>query len=273
MGLGWRVPHPGETLGAGRSGVAHVFADHAARSDSDDNQTTRGDAVAKVTFFEPPPVRKFDPNFQADTETYEGAQIFLARIELKKDLPVGEVTIGFQPRYQTCSGTQCIPPRTADVDAVLKIVPELRSAPGCDNSSGLYRSKTRSRVPSGLRRPGRSGSACRQRHALLPRPGIWRRTSRDLHAMRFPDDSDYDVVLYREAGWSLAGHRVLPRNYLSDHGARRGHNSRVRLRRRRAARLESVGQRFHRDHLLHLRPQSAGRVRDHDSLRDPDQNE
>jgi thiol:disulfide interchange protein DsbD len=79
------------------------------------------DAVEKVTFFEPPPIRKFDPNFQADTETYEGSQVFLARIELKKDLPPGQATIGFQPRYQTCSGTQCIPPRTRDVSAVLTI--------------------------------------------------------------------------------------------------------------------------------------------------------
>src|SRR6185312_16124222 len=46
-------------------------------------KTTMADAVANVTFFEPPPVRKYDPNFQADTETYEGTQVFLARIELK----------------------------------------------------------------------------------------------------------------------------------------------------------------------------------------------
>ena len=86
-------------------------------------KTTMADAVEKVTFFEPPPVRKYDPNFQADTETYEGTQVFLARIELKKDLPSTDVTIGFRPRYQTCSGTQCIPPRTADIEASVKIVP------------------------------------------------------------------------------------------------------------------------------------------------------
>jgi thiol:disulfide interchange protein DsbD len=86
-------------------------------------KTTMADAVERVTFFEPPPVRKYDPNFQTDTETYEGTQVFLARIELKKDLPSTDVTIGFQPRYQTCSGTQCIPPRTADIEASLKIAP------------------------------------------------------------------------------------------------------------------------------------------------------
>src|ERR1700744_6475656 len=30
--------------------------------------------IDKFTIFEPPPVRRFDPNFNADTETYEGTQ-------------------------------------------------------------------------------------------------------------------------------------------------------------------------------------------------------
>src|SRR3984885_9497327 len=79
-------------------------------------------AIARFTIFEPPSVRKFDPSFNTDTETYEGSQVFFARIELKKDLQPGPVTISFVPRYQTCSGTQCIPPRTREVSAQLNIV-------------------------------------------------------------------------------------------------------------------------------------------------------
>ena len=78
--------------------------------------------IAKFTIFEPPAIRKFDPSFNTDTETYEGSQVFFARIELKKDLQPGPVTISFVPRYQTCSGTQCIPPRTRQVSAALNIV-------------------------------------------------------------------------------------------------------------------------------------------------------
>ncbi len=79
-------------------------------------------AVAAFRIFQPAPTRKFDPNFKADTETYEGGQTFLARIELKKDLPAGTpVTITFEPRYQTCSGNSCIPPRTRRVTATLNI--------------------------------------------------------------------------------------------------------------------------------------------------------
>jgi thiol:disulfide interchange protein len=85
-------------------------------------KTDNSPAVDQFTIFEPPPIRKFDPNFNVDTETYEGSQAFLARIQLKKDLQPGPVTITFVPRYQTCSGTSCIPPRTRQVTATLDIV-------------------------------------------------------------------------------------------------------------------------------------------------------
>jgi thiol:disulfide interchange protein len=91
-------------------------------------ETSDSPSVDQFTIFEPPPVRKFDPNFNADTETYEGTQTFLARIRLKKDLPPGPVTITFVPRYQTCSGTSCIPPRTRQVSATLNIVPSAPAA-------------------------------------------------------------------------------------------------------------------------------------------------
>jgi len=84
--------------------------------------TGNSPSVDKVAIFEPPPIRKFDPNFNVDTETYEGRQTFYARIQLKKDLQPGPATITFVPRYQTCSGTSCIPPRTRQVNAALNIV-------------------------------------------------------------------------------------------------------------------------------------------------------
>ena len=42
-------------------------------------KTIDSPAVDQVTIFQPPPIRKFDPNFNADTETYEGTQTLLAR--------------------------------------------------------------------------------------------------------------------------------------------------------------------------------------------------
>ncbi|MDP9169717.1 MAG: redoxin, partial [Acidobacteriota bacterium] len=69
--------------------------------------------VTGFTIFEPAPIRKFDPNFNAETETYEGAATFYVRLQLKK----GADSVTFEPRYQTCSGTSCIPPRTRRVSA------------------------------------------------------------------------------------------------------------------------------------------------------------
>jgi len=73
--------------------------------------------VKSVTIFEPPPVRQYDSNFSADTETYEGAQVFYARI----DAAPGPVTVTLEPRYQTCSGSSCIPPRTRRVTATVQV--------------------------------------------------------------------------------------------------------------------------------------------------------
>jgi thiol:disulfide interchange protein DsbD len=77
--------------------------------------------VARLTIFEPPPIRKFDPNFNAETETYEGTQTFYARLNLKKDAAPGAVPVKLEARYQTCSGTSCIPPRTRTVEATLNV--------------------------------------------------------------------------------------------------------------------------------------------------------
>ncbi|HWD97693.1 MAG TPA: cytochrome c biogenesis protein CcdA, partial [Bryobacteraceae bacterium] len=97
-------------------------------------------AVASVTYFEPPPVRKYDPNFKADTETYEGDQTFYARVRLNKSVPAGPVTVTFEPRYQTCSGTSCIPPRTRRITATLNIDPSV-SAVAANIPSGYTEAK------------------------------------------------------------------------------------------------------------------------------------
>src|ERR1019366_4944802 len=85
-------------------------------------------AIEKFTIFEPPPIRNFDPNFNGNTETYEGAQTFYVRVQLKKGLAAGPVTLTFVPRYQTCSGTSCIPPRTRTVTATLNVAPGAAAA-------------------------------------------------------------------------------------------------------------------------------------------------
>jgi thiol:disulfide interchange protein DsbD len=59
-------------------------------------------AVQEVKIQAPPPVRKFDPNFGVETETYEAGTTFLLHIQLKKDASPGPVELTAQVRYQLC---------------------------------------------------------------------------------------------------------------------------------------------------------------------------
>jgi thiol:disulfide interchange protein DsbD len=112
-------------------------------------KTIDSPAIARVTIFEPPPIRKFDPNFNAETETYEGTQTFYARIELKKDAAPGAVPVTFEPRYQTCSGTSCIPPRTRTVTATLNVVPGPPALAAAAIPAGYIEGKPSSKSPAG----------------------------------------------------------------------------------------------------------------------------
>ncbi len=102
-------------------------------------------AVEKLTIFEPKPVRQFDPNFKADTETFEGHQVFYAKLELRRDLPAGPLTITLEPRYQTCSGSSCIPPRTRQLPIALTIAATAPAQPAIP--AGLTEVKPRTTAP------------------------------------------------------------------------------------------------------------------------------
>jgi thiol:disulfide interchange protein DsbD len=80
-------------------------------------------AVASYKVFQPKPERKFDPNFQLDTETFEGEADFLLQIELKKDAVAGPLELTAQTRYQSCSDRLCLPPKKKSAVATLKIDP------------------------------------------------------------------------------------------------------------------------------------------------------
>lgn len=89
------------------------------------NPTTIGiaanPAVASVHIFQPKPERKYDPNFQLDTETFETQVVFLVRIDLKKDAASGPVELTAQTRYQSCTDKICLPPKRKSASATLTI--------------------------------------------------------------------------------------------------------------------------------------------------------
>jgi thiol:disulfide interchange protein len=89
------------------------------------NPTTVGiadnPAVAGFKVYEPKPDRKFDPNFQLDTETYESELAVLIDIELKKDAPAGPLEVTAQARYQCCTDKICLPPKRKSATASINV--------------------------------------------------------------------------------------------------------------------------------------------------------
>ncbi len=77
-------------------------------------------AVAHVRLFEPAPARKFDPNFQLDTETYERQVVFLVEVEFRPDAS-GAVDLAAGTRYQACTDKICLPPKKKTARATVKL--------------------------------------------------------------------------------------------------------------------------------------------------------
>jgi thiol:disulfide interchange protein len=85
-------------------------------------------AVEKFRVFQAPPKKAFDPNFNLETETYEGAARFVIELQLKPDAPAGPSEVSAEVRYQTCSDRVCIPPVRRTASASLTIDPAARAA-------------------------------------------------------------------------------------------------------------------------------------------------
>jgi thiol:disulfide interchange protein DsbD len=91
-------------------------------------QLAENPVFSVVRVLQSAPILKFDPNFNAKTETFEGEPVFLLELEVKKGAPSGQTTITAAPRYQTCSDTSCIPPKTKNVDALFTVDASAKSA-------------------------------------------------------------------------------------------------------------------------------------------------
>jgi thiol:disulfide interchange protein len=85
-------------------------------------------AIEQVRIFQPKPFRKFDPNFQLDTETYEGEPVFILEARIASGAASGPVDITSQMRYQLCDDRQCLPPKKATATATLTIDPAAKAA-------------------------------------------------------------------------------------------------------------------------------------------------
>src|SRR5262245_52792258 len=77
-----------------------------------------GPVVEKFRALQTQPKRSYDPNFQAETESYEGQVEFLLEVELKKDTPAGPAELAVSAKYQTCNPKMCVPSKWAGTATV-----------------------------------------------------------------------------------------------------------------------------------------------------------
>ena len=70
----------------------------------------------------PRPRVAMDPNFEINTETYEGAVTFTVLMSVAADATVGEQTLNVNVRFQTCNDKNCLPPRTVKLTAPVTLV-------------------------------------------------------------------------------------------------------------------------------------------------------
>jgi len=70
---------------------------------------TPSPALSAVRVYRPQPVRKLDPNFNIDTETYTESARFLIEGDSAASA-TGTVPLQTTVRYQACSDTKCLPP-------------------------------------------------------------------------------------------------------------------------------------------------------------------
>jgi len=69
----------------------------------------------------PKPVKKFDQNFKLETELYRGKPRFTVPVGVPAGSVTGKRELQVSARYQACSDTLCLPPRTEKLAVTLNI--------------------------------------------------------------------------------------------------------------------------------------------------------
>ncbi len=78
--------------------------------------------ITGYRLYRPAPVRKLDPNFAVDTETYTGEAKFLVEVTAAASAK-GSSNIDASVRYQACSDVKCLPPVKKTARTAITFVP------------------------------------------------------------------------------------------------------------------------------------------------------
>ncbi|MBK9171019.1 MAG: thioredoxin family protein [Bryobacterales bacterium] len=84
--------------------------------------------AGEIRVHQPKPERKYDPNFQSDTETFDGSVDFYVEIPIRADAPTGPAELAIEVRYNVCDDTRCLPPRRKTASAAIDIQPGASAA-------------------------------------------------------------------------------------------------------------------------------------------------
>jgi DsbC/DsbD-like thiol-disulfide interchange protein len=79
------------------------------------------DVLVRGVIRAPTPDRAFDKNFGIETEAYSGTPRFTIPVGVPGRSLTGVRRFQLSARYQACSETLCLPPRTDKLDAALRI--------------------------------------------------------------------------------------------------------------------------------------------------------
>lgn len=80
-------------------------------------------AFEKTDVYQPPPERKFDPNFGSEVEWFNSKVDFLVNAKVRKDAAAGPLELKINVRYQSCDARQCLPPRKKTVSVSVAVDP------------------------------------------------------------------------------------------------------------------------------------------------------
>jgi thiol:disulfide interchange protein len=88
-------------------------------------QAAEGAPFEVIRIDQPAPLRKLDPNFGSETETFDNAVEFTVFARALRDIPANSPELAVEVRYQSCDDKQCMPPRKKAVsfDATFNFSP------------------------------------------------------------------------------------------------------------------------------------------------------
>ena len=66
-----------------------------------------------MEIYRPQPVRKLDPNFGIEAETYDKQAVFFLKMKLQANAPTMPAEIQVNMRYQVCTEKECLPQRAS----------------------------------------------------------------------------------------------------------------------------------------------------------------